>query len=137
MRSSAIARAALIVLAVSAGAVGLIASFAPRTFYGDFPFVSDWVDLLPPYNMHLVTDVGGLQLGFALMFVWAAWTLQRDLVRAVCAGWVLFSLLHFVFHATHLDDFSAADAVGQMASLGFLVVVPGAAVWGVGGIRRE
>jgi hypothetical protein len=132
MRAPGIARAALAVLALEALSVGLPASFAPRTFYDDYPFVASWVDLLPPYNHHLVSDVGGLYLGFAVVLGWAAWTLQRDLVRAVCAGWALMSLLHVVFHASHLDGFSTADAIGELAGLGFVLVVPAFAVWGVG-----
>jgi hypothetical protein len=136
MRSPAIARAALVVVTFSAASVGVLAAFAPRAFYDDFPFLTNWVDLLPPYNEHLVTDVGGLQLGFAVVLAWAAWTLQRDLVRAACAGWALFSLLHFVFHITNLDGFSTADAIGEMVSLGLVLVLPAFAVWGVGGEPR-
>ena len=56
--------------------IGLTAAFAPHAFYDDFPFVTHWVNLLPPYNEHLVTDVGGLYLGFAVLFGWAAWKLR-------------------------------------------------------------
>lgn len=136
MRAPGIARAALAVLTFSAASVGVLATFVPRAFYDDFPFLTNWVDLLPPYNAHLVTDVGGLQLGFAVVLAWAAWTLQRDLVRAACAGWALFSLLHFAFHITHLEGFSTADAIGEMVSLGLVLVLPAFAVWGVGGASR-
>src|SRR5882757_2805799 len=74
MRSPNAARAALGFLAAAAILIGVTAAFAPRTFYDDFPFVTHWVELLPPYNEHLVTDVGGLYLGFAVLFAWAAWT---------------------------------------------------------------
>ena len=131
MRAPGIARAALVVLALEALSVGLPASFAPRGFYDDYPFLANWVDLLPPYNQHLVTDVGGLYLGFAVVLGWAAWKLQLDLVRAVCAGWALMSLLHFVFHASHLDGFSTADAIGELVGLGFVLILPAFAVWGV------
>lgn len=141
MRAPGIARAALIVIAIEAFSVGLPASVAPRTFYDDYPFFAGWVDLLPPYNHHLVADVGGLYLGFALVLAWAAWTLQRDLVRAVCAGWALMSLLHFAFHATHLDGFSTADAIGELVGLAIVLVVPAFAVWGVserrGAVERQ
>ena len=83
------ARAALGFLFVSALVIGLTAAVLPRTFYDDFPFLRHWVELLPPYNEHLVTDVGGLYLGFAVLFAWAAWTLQPTLVRAVCSAWLL------------------------------------------------
>lgn len=136
-RSPAIARAALIVLLLTAASIGLTASFAPQSFYDDYPFFASWVDLLPPYNEHLVTDVGGLYLGVAVMLGWATWTLQRDLVRAVCAGWALMALLHFVFHAGHLDGFSTADAIAELVSLGAVLVVPAVAVWGAGARRAD
>jgi hypothetical protein len=122
-----VARAALGLLALSAASIGLPASFAPRGFYDDYPFVAGWVDLLPPYNQHLVTDVGGLYLGFAVVLAWAAWTLSRELVRAVCAGWATMALLHFVFHATHLDRFSTADAIGELVALAALLALPAVA----------
>jgi len=103
----------------------------PRSFYDDFPFLASWVDLLPPYNQHLVTDVGGLYLGFALLFAWAARTLQPTLVRAACSAWLLAGSLHLLFHATHLENFGTADAVAELASLAFLLVPPLAAIWAV------
>src|SRR5690349_19904952 len=102
MRSAQSARLELGVLVVVASLIGLTATILPRTFYDDFPFLAHWVDLLPPYNEHLVTDVGGLYLGFAVLLAWAAWTLERTLVLAVCVAWLLTAALHLLFHATHL-----------------------------------
>ncbi|MDQ3725300.1 MAG: hypothetical protein M3335_05340 [Actinomycetota bacterium] len=110
----------------------MTASLAPRTFYDDFPFFAHWVDLLPPYNEHLVTDVGGLYLGFAVLFGWAAWTLERTLVRALCISWLLTATLHFVFHSTHLERFSTAEAIAELASLALLVGAPLVALWATG-----
>ncbi|MGB2710235.1 MAG: hypothetical protein WBC33_01875, partial [Conexibacter sp.] len=126
------ARIALAVLAASAALVGVVATFAPRTFYDDFPFTAHWVDRLPPYNAHLVTDVGGLYLGFAVLLAWAARSLQRELVRAACVAWSVFSVVHFVFHATHLERFGAADAVAELTSLAAVLALPAIAVWAVG-----
>jgi hypothetical protein len=125
------ARAALGFLFFAAVAIGLTAAALPRTFYDDFPFVAQWVELLPPYNEHLVTDVGGLYLGFAVLFAWAAWTLDRALVRAVSVAWLLTATIHLVFHAGHLDGFSAADAIAELATLTLLLAPPAIAVWGV------
>lgn len=129
LRSPGTARLSLAILIFAALSVGLPATLAPQTFYDDFPFVAHWVDLLPPYNEHLVTDVGGLYLGFAVIFVWAARTLQPTLVRAACSAWLLAASLHFLFHATNLDRFSTADAIAELASLAFLLVPPLAAIW--------
>jgi hypothetical protein len=137
MRSPGLARAALALLALSAAGVGILASFAPRTFYDDFPFASHWVDLLPPYNEHLVTDVGGLYLGFTLLFVLAARSSRPELVRAACAAWAVPAVLHLVFHATHLDGFDAVDAVAELASLAAVLVLPGLGWWAAGPVRER
>jgi hypothetical protein len=132
MRSATAARAALAFLFVSALVIGLTAAAAPRTFYDDFPFLAHWVELLPPYNKHLVTDVGGLYLGFAILFAWAAWTLDRTLVQAVCVAWLLAATLHLIFHAGHLAGFGSADAVAEIVTLALLLIPPPLAIWGVG-----
>ena len=88
--------------------------------------------LLPPYNEHLVTDVGGLYLGFAVLFAWAAWSLERTLVRAACTAWLVTASLHLFFHVGHLENFSTGDAIGEIASLALLLVPPLVALWGSG-----
>jgi hypothetical protein len=133
MRGTSFVRLALSLLFGTALLIGLTATVFPRTFYDDFPFLASWVNLLPPYNEHLVTDVGGLYLGFAVLFGWAAWTLERTLVRAVCVAWLLTAGLHLIFHAGHLDGFSTADAIGELASLALLVGVPAAVLWSIRG----
>jgi hypothetical protein len=132
LRSPNAARVSLAILFFSAASVGLTAALAPHAFYDDFPFLRHWVDLLPPYNEHLVTDVGGLYLAFTVLFAWAAWTLQPTLVRAACSAWLLAAALHLGFHATHLDNFDTADAIAEVASLAFLLVPPPVAIWAVG-----
>ncbi len=132
MRSAAGARLALGALLIAALTIGLTATVAPRTFYDDFPFLSHWVDLLPPYNEHLVTDVGGLYLGFAVIFAWAAKTLDRTLVLAACVAWLLTATLHLIFHVTHLEDFDTGDAIAEVASLALLLVPAPVAIWAVG-----
>lgn len=54
--SSNVFRLALGYSAVSALVLGLLAMFAPATFYADFPFFASWVDNLPPYSEHVTTD---------------------------------------------------------------------------------
>ena len=131
MNSPRSARAALGFLFVSALVIGLTAAALPQTFYDDFPFVAQWVELLPPYNEHLVTDVGGLYLGFAVLFAWAAWTLDRTLVRAVSVAWLLTATLHLVFHSGHLDGFGTADAIAELATLALLLAPPPIAIWAI------
>jgi hypothetical protein len=132
MRSSRSARAALGFLLLAALTIGLTATVLPRTFYDDFPFVAHWVELLPPYNEHLVTDVGGLYLGFAVLLGWAVWTLEATLVRAVCAAWLLTATIHLLFHASHLAGFSSGDAIAEIATLALLLGPPPIALWAIG-----
>jgi hypothetical protein len=131
MRSPPSARAALWVLFLAAVSVGAVAAVAPHTFYADFPFFAHWVEMLPPYNRHLVTDVGGLYLGFAVIFAWAALTLEPTLVRAASTAWLLAASIHLLFHATHLHGFGTADGVAEIASLAFLLLPPLVAIWAV------
>ncbi|HEY1853335.1 MAG TPA: hypothetical protein VGG40_01995 [Solirubrobacterales bacterium] len=128
-----VARAMLGLLCGYALVLGALAAFAPRTFYDDFPFFSHWVEMLPPYNEHLVTDVGGLYLALAVILGWAAWSLERTLVRAACAGFLLAAVLHLIFHASHLEGFGTADGVAEMAALAALLVPPVVALWAVEG----
>jgi hypothetical protein len=121
-------RVALGLLALNAAAVGVPAAFVPRRFYDDFPFLASWVDLLPPYNAHLVTDVGEFYLAFAILFAWAAARPARELVIPLCVAWAVAAALHLRFHVTHLGGFGTADAIAQTASLALVVVLPFAAL---------
>ena len=49
MRAPALARAALIVLALSALSVGLPAALAPHAFYNDFPLLAHCAHRIPPF----------------------------------------------------------------------------------------
>jgi hypothetical protein len=137
VRSRTTAQVALWLLFLAALIVGLPAAFDPHYFYSSFLLGTHWVELLPPYNEHLTTDVGGLYLGFAVLFAWAAWTLQPTLVRAACCAWLLVAAFHLFFHATHLEGFGAADAVAELTSLALLLAPPLAALWAVAEPRPE
>ena len=124
MSSSNLIKASLAILAFAALSVGLPAAFAPQAFFDDYPFFSSWVGLLPPYNEHLVTDVGGLYLGFGFLFVWALVKPSRQLILPLCAGWFVAQILHFIFHIGHLEGFGTADAVAQTIGLAAMTLVP-------------
>jgi hypothetical protein len=119
-----IARVALWMLAAETAAVGVPALLAPRHFYDSFPLGASWVDMLPPFNEHLITDVGAFYVAFALLFGWAAVTLRRSLVVPLCAAWAGAALVHFVYHATHLDGWDPGDAIAQTANLALVLALP-------------
>jgi hypothetical protein len=125
-------RASLAFLFVSTLFTGFSAALAPHGFYDDFPFLTHWVDLLPPYNEHLVTDVGELYLGFAVMFGWATRKMEPALVRPLCAAWLVPSVIHLGFHAAHLGNFGTADAVGEIVALALTVVPAILVLWASG-----
>ncbi|MFI7547500.1 hypothetical protein [Actinoplanes sp. NPDC049599] len=112
-------RAGLVLLIVLDGSVGVWQYFFPRSFYDDFPTVR----LDPPFNEHLVSDVGGLNIALVGVLIFAAVHLERRLVLAALTGFGLYSLTHFVFHVRHFEHFSLRDAVGVGTGLGLEVVL--------------
>lgn len=113
-------RAGLALLALVEAVVGLWQYVFPRSFYTDFPTVS----LDPPFNEHLMSDVGGLTLAMAVVSVFAlVWT-ERRVVIAAMSGYVVFAASHLLFHLTHFDGFSTAEAVAVGVGLAVQVVVP-------------
>ena len=126
-----ITRVSLWCLALTSAATGLPAALAPHAFYDGWPLGRGWVMLLPPYNQHLITDVGGFYVAFALLFAWAALRPSHQLVLPLCAAWAVAALLHFGYHVTHLDGFDAGDAIAQTAALAIVLALPFTAAAGV------
>jgi hypothetical protein len=120
-RSRTWLRAGLLVLTAITAVTGAWQLFLPESFYG-----LRWVSLLPPFNEHLMRDVGAGTLATAVVLAAATVYLERRLVVTALAASLTFSVPHTIFHATHLAGFTAADAVGQMASLALTVALPAA-----------
>lgn len=91
----------------------------PRSFYDDFPTV----ELDPPYNEHLITDIGGLGLALTSMLFFAAWVLDSKVVRSALIGYLIYAATHFAFHVRHFDQFSLPEALGVGTGLGIEVVL--------------
>jgi len=118
-------RPGLLFMVAQAALVGAWALFAPRSFFSDFPALGGtWLNSLPPYNEHLVRDIGGLNLGFALLFFMSASTLDVTLIRTSLGAWLLYAVPHFFFHITNMDRLSTSEKVFQTLALGVLIVVP-------------
>jgi hypothetical protein len=84
--------------------------------------------MLPPYNEHLIHDVGNYKLAFAILFAWAAWRPSRELVVPVASAWSVAALLHAGYHALNLDGFGAADAIALIALLASVLALPALAI---------
>ncbi|GAA4585561.1 hypothetical protein GCM10023194_28590 [Planotetraspora phitsanulokensis] len=91
----------------------------PLSFYDDFPTVS----LDPPYNEHLISDIGGLGLALTGMLYFAAWVLDSKVVLSALIGYLIYAATHFTFHVRHFDHFSLLEAVGVGTGLGIEVVL--------------
>ncbi|WP_175047867.1 hypothetical protein [Microlunatus speluncae] len=113
-------RTVLLILGVGQGLGALAQLFAPRWFFDDGP----WVSGLPPYNEHLMRDVGAATLGWVLLIFVAALTLRPFLVRLAVLANLLFTVPHFVFHASHLEGYSGAEAVAQLITFGLGILLP-------------
>ena len=114
MTARTLLRVGLLVLATIQAVVGVWALAAPQAFYDGFPLPGRrWVALLPPYNEHLVRDVGGLNLALAFVLGAAAVTVDRRMVRVALLALAVFAVPHTAFHAGHLSGFPPADAVAQ------------------------
>jgi len=108
----------LLALGIPQALIGLWALLAPGSFYDDFPVGTDgWVDVLGPFDEHLVTDVGALFVGLGFLMAFAAVSLRRGTVLAAAISWLIFSVPHFLWHVFNLEPYTTADAIGNTATL--------------------
>ena len=119
-----ILRVALAIFALVSVELGLWATFAPRSFFDDFPGLGrHWVRVYGPYNEHLMRDFGALNLALAVVTIAALITLSRPLVIAVAIAWLAWGVPHLVYHLRHLDMFSTGDKVGNVVTLAAVPVL--------------
>lgn len=137
VRRRVVVRLGLAVLALTQATVGAWALVAPRSFFDGFPAAGHaWVALLPPYNEHLVRDVGALSLATAALLVAAtAWPEDR-LVRVALVAFLVQAVPHAVFHGTHLEGFGTVDAVAQTGGFVLPIVVAVGLLAATGSPRR-
>jgi hypothetical protein len=113
-------RAGMVLLVVIETVIGVWQYFFSHSFFTDFPTVS----LDPPYNQHLMSDVGGLTLAITAVVAYAAIHLEYRLVCGALTGYIVFAVTHLLFHLTHLDGFTTADAVENLTVLAIDAVLP-------------
>src|SRR5215472_16379659 len=111
-------RAGLVLLTLIQAGVGAWQYFAPRSFY-HFPTVS--AD--PPFNEHLMTDIGGLGLAMAVILGAAAVLMDRTLIRVALAAYLVYSVSHLLFHVTHLTGLSPGGTALLVTGLTLLPVL--------------
>lgn len=124
MRARGWIRAGLVVLAAVHTAVGVWTLFLGQSFYDLVPTV----DLFPPFNQHLFADYGGLNLALAVVVGSAAVLMDVRVVRVALAAEVVTTVIHLVFHATHLVGFTAGQAAFELSGLAVWAALP-ATLW--------
>ncbi|WP_399882748.1 hypothetical protein ACGH7X_07205 [Streptomyces sp. BBFR51] len=117
-------RAGLGLLAAGQVVLGLWILLLPELFWK-----WRWVSHLPPYNEHLLRDFGGASLALAVVLCAAVAAMERRLVLTALVAYLVSSVAHLLFHASHLDPLSAASGAGFMALLGAAVLLPAVLVW--------
>jgi hypothetical protein len=118
-------------LAVATAYVAIWILLAPKNFYNNFPTGSGhWVDVLPPYNEHLLRDFGAAGLGLTVLAVLAAiWWTERRLVQATAIAFIAASLPHLIYHLTTTSHYSTTDNVESLIGLALPVVIPVGILW--------
>ncbi|WP_326561999.1 hypothetical protein [Micromonospora sp. NBC_01796] len=122
-----VVRAGLVLLGVLHVSWGIPAVAAPRWFFDHFPgFGQTWTAAYPPFNVHLMTDVGAAFLTLGALLLAAAWLADRRVTRVVLGGVLLFSALHLAFHLSHHGTLAGGGLVASLVSLALGVLAPGA-----------
>jgi hypothetical protein len=104
---------------------GVWARLAPRDFFETFPgFGHHWTAAYPPYNEHLVTDLGSTFLTLAFLLVAGALVRSRTARWVVLAGVAVFNGLHLSFHATHPGAMGGLDTAASLTTLVLGVLTP-------------
>ena len=120
-----VVRGGIAVLAVLNLWWGAWARFAPRHFFDVFPGLGHhWAAAYPPYNEHLVTDLGSTFLTLAFLLTVAAVLNDRRVRWLVLAAVVIFNALHLGFHALDRGTMGPLDYGASVAALATGVLGP-------------
>jgi hypothetical protein len=97
---------------------GIWARFWPRDFFDEFPgFGHRWTAAYPPFNEHLVTDLGSTFITLAFLLAVGAAIDDRRLRLVVVSAVLLFSVSHLAFHLGHRGSMAAFDLGASLATL--------------------
>ncbi|MFD0021568.1 hypothetical protein [Streptomyces sp. NPDC058382] len=121
-------RALLALLALVGLYTGGWAYFAPENWYANFPgFGFSWLPQLGPYNMHLAKDDGAMFLALAVLTLLTVhYARTMTVVRITASAWLVFNVLHCIFHLQHLHVYDTVDKILNVVFLGLLVLVTAA-----------
>jgi hypothetical protein len=99
---------------------------APRSFFTNFPFGHAWTGSYPPFNDHLMADLGAAFATLALLLLLAAALDDRRVNLVVLAGVGCFGVVHLIFHATHQGLLPGGEYAASLVALVGGVLAPAA-----------
>ncbi|HEX4226189.1 MAG TPA: hypothetical protein VHZ97_27760 [Pseudonocardiaceae bacterium] len=119
-------RIVLAFLFLTGAGTGFWAYFAPQGWYDTFPgFGVSWLPQLGPFNEHFAVDVGAMFLAYAMLSGLALLRVHDVvLVRAAGLTWLVFNVLHLVYHLTMLGMYRPVDQVLNVVVLVIEAVLP-------------
>jgi hypothetical protein len=120
-----VVRGGLLLLGLLHLAWGVPAVVAPRWFFDTFPgFGRGWTAAYPPYNAHLMTDVGAAFTTIGVLLLIAAVLDDRRVTAVVLVGLLIFSTLHLAYHLRDHGGLHGFDLGASLASLAAGVLAP-------------
>lgn len=118
-------RAGMLSIAIPQGLITAWALIDPRSFHDDFPpGGSHWVDVLGPYNEHMMYDYGSFTLTGVVALLLASFWLERRAVQLALIAWGIGNTPHLVYHLTTLDVYGTGDDLANSFGLAAYVIVP-------------
>lgn len=125
MTKRVVLRGGLTLLGLLHLAWGVPAIAAPRWFFNHFPgFGERWTAAYPPYNQHLMTDVGAAFATLGLLLLTAAVLNDRRVTIVVLLGVIVFSGVHLAYHAADHGELTGASLSFGLTSLAAGVLLP-------------
>ena len=104
---------------------GIAAVAAPRWFFHQFPgFGQRWTAAYPPYNEHLLVDVGAAFAALGTLLLAAAWLADRRVTAVVLVGVLVFSGVHLGYHAVRPGGLAGGSLSASLVALLAGVVAP-------------
>ena len=118
-------RVGMALLAVLHGWWGLWALIDPQHFFDTFPGAGRrWTAAYPPYNEHLVVDLGATFVTLAFLLAAGAASRNRGVRTVALLTVTLFGALHLGFHSANHGLLAHADLVASLAALALGVLLP-------------
>ncbi|HZN20668.1 MAG TPA: hypothetical protein VFB84_21155 [Micromonosporaceae bacterium] len=117
--------AGLVLLGAAHLAWGVWGWLAPAHFFDAFPgFGRQWTAAYPPYNEHLVSDLGATFTMIGVLLLLAAAVRDQRVTSVVLVGVIVFGALHLTYHGLDRGSLHGLDLAGSLVSLALGVLVP-------------